>query len=593
MSAPFLSSTPIPSALRGFARAHRAYVALSEEPLFVQARHRAKNRRVALVSGGGSGHEPMHAGFVGQGMLDAAVPGEIFASPHNAQIFAAAHAVAGPDGVLFIVKNYTGDVINFAIAAERLHAAGIPSRTVLVDDDIASDNEDTETGRRGTGATVIVEKILGAAADSGLGLDELADLGQEVADRSRSLAVAARAQTDFHTGKPAFELAEGTLEFGVGIHGERAAASVTRPDFEELVTTMANQILSAVPASQGTDDALLVFVNGLGANTQIELFNVFDRFAEVVAATGETVAETLVGNYVTALDMSGFSVTVTRLKPEWVQWWNAASATPSFPAVAPSGPGGDAGRVGRVNGGDIEVEARELAEPVTAPVGNASTADVDGSAVVAVSADGSAAINRATAIILRFAELVEEEHAELTRLDQIAGDGDFGDNLRGGLRRTRTLIDESGMNGLQAAEAAFLNGVGGSSGPLLGLLFQELTLAHANGVNDGVTSTDTTDATHEVWAKATSAGCAAIQRVGGAQPGDRTVVDVLAPTAEALAQGFAHAATAAREAAQATAEMQARRGRASYVEGRGAGAPDAGAVGISLLFTAAAEVYER
>ncbi len=285
MSAFFVSPTPIISALRGFARAHSDRVALTEDPLFVRSRTQTPERRVGLVSGGGSGHEPMHVGFVGQGMLDAAVPGEVFASPHNAQIFAASRAVAGDDGVLHIVKNYTGDVINFAIAAERLQAAGIPTRTVIVDDDIATDSDETETGRRGTGATVIVEKILGAAADSGLGLDELADLGAEVVARSRSLAVAARAQTDSHTGRPAFDLAEGTLEYGVGIHGERAASSIGREDFDVLVARMVDEVHAAV-AGDPADGDLLVFANGLGATTQIELFNVFDAVTRSLETKG-------------------------------------------------------------------------------------------------------------------------------------------------------------------------------------------------------------------------------------------------------------------------------------------------------------------
>ncbi|MCT1448388.1 dihydroxyacetone kinase subunit DhaK [Brevibacterium casei] len=562
MSAFFVSSTPIISALRGFARAHSDRVALTEDPLFVRSRTRTPERRVGLVSGGGSGHEPMHVGFVGQGMLDAAVPGEVFASPHNAQIFAASRAVAGPDGVLHIVKNYTGDVINFAIAAERLQAAGIPTRTVIVDDDIATDSDETETGRRGTGATVVVEKILGAAADSGLGLDELADLGAEVADRSRSLAVAARAQTDSHTGRPAFDLAEGTLEYGVGIHGERAASSIGREDFDALVARMVDEVHAAV-AGDPADGDLLVFVNGLGATTQIELFNVFDAVTRSLETKGERVTASLVGNYVTALDMTGFSITLTRMQPQWLDWWETATCTAAFPApVADGTPTASIAERGTDQGGADETDA-----------GTLRTRAQDRST------------DLETAVVIRFAELAEEHHGHLTRLDQVTGDGDFGDNLRGGLRHTTRLMEEADAAGFAAAERAFLNGVGGTSGPLLGLLFQELNAGYAKLGDDEHPRT--------VWEQATAAGSAAIRRVGGAEPGDRTVIDVLEPTASALSGGFASAAETAADAAQATAELQARRGRASYVDGRGHGTPDAGAVGISLLFTAAAEVYER
>lgn len=562
MSAFFVSPTPITSALRGFARAHSDRVTLTEDPLFVRSRTRAPERRVGLVSGGGSGHEPMHVGFVGQGMLDAAVPGEVFASPHNAQIFAASRAVAGEDGVLHIVKNYTGDVINFAIAAERLQAAGVPTRTVIVDDDIATDSDETETGRRGTGATVIVEKILGAAADTGLGLDELADLGAEVADRSRSLAVAARAQTDSHTGRPAFDLAEGTLEYGVGIHGERAASSIDREDFDALVARMVDEVHAAVPGDPAAGD-LLVFVNGLGAATQIELFNVFDAVTLALEAKGERVAASLVGNYVAALDMTGFSITLTRMQPQWLTWWESATHTAAFPALAV-----DRTRTAAVADG-----------PHEPGIGDDRGDDTLRTRPEDRSADFE------TAVVIRFAELAEEHHGHLTRLDQVSGDGDFGDNLRGGLRHATRLIEETDAAGFAAAERAFLNGVGGTSGPLLGLLFQELNSGYAKLDGD-------VDQARTVWEQATAAGSAAIRRVGGAEPGDRTVIDVLEPTASAMSGGFASAAETATDAAEATAELQARRGRASYVDGRGHGTPDAGAVGISLLFTAAAEVYE-
>ncbi|MFC9443249.1 MULTISPECIES: dihydroxyacetone kinase subunit DhaK [unclassified Brevibacterium] len=567
MNAFFVSSTPIPSALRGFARAHSDLVALTEDPLFVSSTAQSPTRTVGLVSGGGSGHEPMHVGFVGPGMLDAAVPGEVFASPHNAQIFAASQAVAGPDGVLHIVKNYTGDVINFGIAAERLRAAGIPVATVLVDDDIATDSDDTETGRRGTGATVIVEKILGAAADAGWGLDELADLGAEVVARSRSLAVAARAQTDAHTGRPAFDLPEGTLEYGVGIHGERAATSIPHDGFEALIDRMCRELLAAVPGTPA-DDELLVLVNGLGATTQIELFNVHDALGAALETAGESIAASLVGSYVTALDMTGFSLTVTRLQPSWLDWWNAASRTAAFPTR-----GGDSAHAEAV---PTAAATRSAQEPT-------STAD---SLRQRTAAGGDTDLE--TAVLRRFAELVEEQHAHLTELDQVGGDGDFGDNLRGGLRHATRLVDSSEAAGFAAAEAAFLGGVGGTSGPLLGLLFHELSAGYAE--LDADTHRETAS---DLWKRATAAGCAAIQRVGGAETGDRTVVDVLHPTASAFGKGFASAAQTAAEAAQATADMQARRGRASYVDGRGAGTPDAGAVGISLLFSAAAEVYEK
>ncbi len=262
-------------------------------------------------------------------MLDAAAPGRVFASPHNRQIYEASKAVAGPAGVLHVVKNYTGDRINFGIAAERLRADGIPVARVLVDDDLATESEETATGRRGTGATVIVEKLLGAAADAGAGLDELAELGARVAAASRSVAVAGRAQTSPARGGEAFPLPAGTLEYGVGIHGERAATTVEHPGFEQLVDRMTHQVADALPA---TARSVLLLVNGLGATTLLELYAVHARVSRLLGERGLDVAGRLVGSYVPALDMSGFSLTLTALDDDWAAHWHAPARTVAFPA---------------------------------------------------------------------------------------------------------------------------------------------------------------------------------------------------------------------------------------------------------------------
>ncbi|MET8868585.1 dihydroxyacetone kinase subunit DhaK [Nonomuraea sp. NPDC004580] len=331
MSAPFLpAGDPVAPALRGFARAHAHLVELREDPVHLRARERDPRRVVGLVAGGGSGHEPMHAGFLGRGMLDAVAPGQVFASPHNRQVLHASLAAAGPEGVVHVVKNYTGDRINFGIAAERLRHEGVRVGRVLVDDDLATDDTDSATGRRGTGATVVVEKLLGAAADEGRGLDELTALGNAVAAASRSLAVASRAQTSFHTGEPAFDLAAGELEYGVGIHGERAATTIDRPPLPDLVVRMIDELLTGLPPGPGE---LLVLVNGMGATTQLELYGIFDQAAAVLEERGLRVAESLVGTYVPALDMAGFSLTLTRLRDGWRTWWRAPARTPAFPVL--------------------------------------------------------------------------------------------------------------------------------------------------------------------------------------------------------------------------------------------------------------------
>uniref|UniRef100_A0AAU3GPJ5 Dihydroxyacetone kinase subunit DhaK n=1 Tax=Streptomyces sp. NBC_01401 TaxID=2903854 RepID=A0AAU3GPJ5_9ACTN len=317
-------------ALNGLVLSHPGLLRLNEEPLYVAARERHPARRVGLVSGGGSGHEPLHTGFVGSGMLDAAVPGRVFASPHNRQVFEASRDAAGEGGVLHIVKNYTGDRINFGIAAERLRAEGIPVRRVLVDDDLATESDETATGRRGTGATVLVEKLLGGAADTGLGLDELAALGAEFAAASRSVAVASRAQTAFSRGGEAFQLPDGTLEYGVGIHGERAVSTLEHPGFEPLVDRMTGQLLDALPHTTGS---VLLLVNGLGATTLLELHAIHSRVTALLESRGLDVAGRLVGTFVPALDMSGFSLTLTALRDDWHAHWHAPARTPAFPVT--------------------------------------------------------------------------------------------------------------------------------------------------------------------------------------------------------------------------------------------------------------------
>jgi dihydroxyacetone kinase len=326
MARAFLSDRhdAVDRALAGFVAAHPDLVELSDDPVFVRAKDRDPRRRVGLVSGGGSGHEPMHVGLVGRGMLDAAVPGKIFASPHNRQVYRASQAVAGDGGVLHIVKNYTGDRINFGIAAERLAGDGIEVARVLVDDDLATDSADTGTGRRGTGATIIVEKLLGAAADEGMDLPSLAGLGRRIVAHSRSIAVASAAQTSPGTGKPAFEIPEGELEYGVGIHGERASRTIARPALDELIETMVGDLITACPAG----DRVLVLLNGLGGTTSLELHHVFAGVADALQRRQRTVVGSLVGTYIPALDMHGFSVTITVIDdPDWLRWWVAPAWT--------------------------------------------------------------------------------------------------------------------------------------------------------------------------------------------------------------------------------------------------------------------------
>ncbi len=317
------------SALRGFARSHRRSVVLHEDPVYLTATRSHPGRRVGIVSGGGSGHEPLHAGFLGPGLLDAAVPGQVFASPHNRQVYEASRAVAREAGVLHIVKNYTGDRINFGIAAERLAADGIPVARVLVDDDVATESEHTATGRRGTAATVLVEKIVGAAADRGDDLDQLAEIGGAVAAHSRSVAVASEFLTSVHTGQRLFDLPDGQIEYGVGIHGERAATTIPFDSLDALVTRMLDDIARSLGGLSGKD--VLLLVNGLGSATPLELYAVADAALNRLDHLGASVADTRAATLVSALDMRGFSLTVLDLAgDDWLDLWHADATAPGW-----------------------------------------------------------------------------------------------------------------------------------------------------------------------------------------------------------------------------------------------------------------------
>ncbi|MEY9894982.1 dihydroxyacetone kinase-like protein [Catenulispora sp. MAP5-51] len=284
--------------------------------------------KVALISGGGSGHEPLHGGFVGAGMLHAACPGEVFTSPVPDQMVAAAQAVNGGAGVVFIVKNYTGDVMNFQMAAELAADDGIEVATVLVDDDVAVKDSTWTAGRRGTGATVFVEKIAGAFAEQGAGLGEVAELGRRVNAASRSFAVALTACTTPAAGKPGFELAEDEMEVGVGIHGEPGRSREKLEPASAIVARSLDAIFADQPLAAG--DETIVMVNGLGGTPLIELYVAYAEVAKYFAERGVRIARNLVGNYITSLDMAGVSLTVCKADEQMLALWDAPVNTPAL-----------------------------------------------------------------------------------------------------------------------------------------------------------------------------------------------------------------------------------------------------------------------
>ncbi|MEU9013348.1 dihydroxyacetone kinase subunit DhaK [Streptomyces sp. NPDC048479] len=325
-----LINTPeavLDEALAGIAAAHSALAVDAENKVIARAGG-TKPGKVALISGGGSGHEPLHGGFVGRGMLDAACPGEVFTSPVPGQMLAAAQAVDGGAGVVFIVKNYTGDVLNFQMAAELASEEGITVETVLVDDDVAVQDSTWTAGRRGTGATVFVEKIAGALAEQGADLAAVAEMAKRVNGASRSFAVALSACTTPASGKPGFDLPEDEIEVGVGIHGEPGRSREKHRPVKDIVATALDAILADQPLAAG--DETIVMVNGLGGTPLIELYVVFNEVATALADKGIVIARNLVGNYITSLDMAGVSLTLCKADADMLSLWDAPVNTPAL-----------------------------------------------------------------------------------------------------------------------------------------------------------------------------------------------------------------------------------------------------------------------
>ncbi|WP_066038917.1 dihydroxyacetone kinase subunit DhaK [Herbiconiux solani] len=309
----------------GFEAAHGDIVRVSHDPIFIVRKDAPVSGKVGIVSGGGSGHEPLHGGFVGFGMLDAAVPGPVFTSPTPDPILAATKAVDGGAGVLHIVKNYTGDVLNFETAADLASAEDIEVRTVIVDDDVAVKDSLYTAGRRGVAGTVLVEKIAGAAAERGDDLEAVAAVATKVNSRVRTMGVALTPCVVPHAGEPSFTLADDEIEIGIGIHGEPGRERIKLEPADAIVDRLLGPILEDLPFTSG--DKVLLLVNGMGGTPQVELYIVFRHAAQVLADRGIEVTRSLVGNFVTSLEMQGASISVLQLDDELTELWDAPVQT--------------------------------------------------------------------------------------------------------------------------------------------------------------------------------------------------------------------------------------------------------------------------
>ncbi|TVR70134.1 MAG: dihydroxyacetone kinase subunit DhaK [Spirochaetaceae bacterium] len=314
--------------LRGMEAAHGDILRVSYEPAYIVRADAPVRGKVGVLSGGGSGHEPMHGGYVGPGMLGAACPGAIFTSPTPDQIEEATRALDGGAGVIYLVKNYTGDVLNFESAAELCVSAGIPVETVIIDDDVAVQDSSFTAGRRGVGATVLIEKIVGAAAERGMGLAEVTGLARTLNEEARSMGVALSSCTVPEAGKPTFDLGADEIELGIGIHGEPGRERRTIRPARELVEYMSEAIFSDLPFHRG--DSIIVLLNGMGGTPLIELYLLYGELERVARTRGLHIRRRLVGNYITSLEMQGFSMTALRSDDRILGLWDDPVHTASI-----------------------------------------------------------------------------------------------------------------------------------------------------------------------------------------------------------------------------------------------------------------------
>lgn len=549
----------------GYVKSYPALIRKVGDDVVVRT-HR-KRGKVTLVSGGGMGHEPAHLGYVGTGMLDAAVGGAIYTSPAVDRISAGIEAVA-PDatGVLLVVKNYTGDVINFRLAEEAAREEGVACDHVVVNDDVAVGTPTQREQRRGVAGTVFVHKCAGAAAEAGEPLAEVKRVAEKVIDNVRTMGVAIAPCTVPAAGKPGFTLADDEMEMGVGIHGEPGI----RREKMEPVDAMVDEILDHVLADiDYAGHEVAVLVNGAGGTPDYELALVANHVHDVLSARHVGVWHTYMGNYLTSLEMRGFSVSLLRLDDELKDLLSAPADTPAW-------------QQGEAN----------LAEDA-APEEDAAPKQVAASEASNVpAAEATGATKAVIDVISAVADAMGAHKDELTELDQPIGDSDHGINMARGFSAARALLPslagEAPAAVLKKVGSTLVSKVGGSSGPLYGTLFRKVGVALKG--DDSLASDENTV---RCLAAGLSKAFVGIEDLGGAKPGDKTMLDAIQPAMEALehargedaplVEALAQAADAAEAGAEATVPLQARKGRASYLGERSVGHKDPGAASFALL----------
>jgi triose/dihydroxyacetone kinase / FAD-AMP lyase (cyclizing) len=522
-----------------------------------------RDEQVAIISGGGSGHEPAHAGYVGSGMLSAAVAGEIFTSPSSDSVFAAIKAVSGKPGALLVVKNYTGDRLNFGVAAEMARAEGIPVETVTVNDDVALKGTEQATGARGLAGTVLIHKLVGAAASEGKSLGDLAAIGRAAIQSLATMGLSFSAGTSPAVGKPSFELGEDEMELGLGIHGEPGVKRTQLKSADELTETLLEKILKH--GKFGDEKRVAVMVNNLGATTEMELAIVAHHAVPRLASKGYIVERIYAGTFLSSLDMAGISISVLDINDEWLRWLDAPTTAPAWPNVLKRSPGRPEARI-----------ATGIDSKVSRSVGDDAQTDAG---------------RRVTRTIEAACKALIDAEEELTEMDRVAGDGDLGASMRRAAVAVQNIVGSLPLSNvselLRTLGDVLRREMGGTSGPLYGVLFLRCGNVLENSRATGLAR----------WVEALDQGCKAISDLGGAKPGDRTMLDALAPFVNSLKDAGGELSRekllagveAAEHGAEATAQMKPRLGRSTYLGDRVLGHPDPGAKAVAIWLRAASE----
>lgn len=530
--------------------------------------------KVAVVVGGGSGHYPAFCGVVGPGFADGAVVGNIFTSPSAQQAASVARAAHGDSGVLLITGNYAGDVMNFGLAVQQLRADGIDARYVAVTDDIASAPTEEATKRRGIAGDFTVFRCAGAAAEEGADLDEVERIALSANAATRTLGVAFDGCTLPGAQRPLFSVAPGTMDLGLGIHGEPGVSTSTMPAAADLAAQLVAGVLAEKPADAG--DRVAVILNGLGRTKYEELFVLWSTVSRLLADSGHTVVHPEVGELVTSLDMAGCSLTVMWLDDELERLWTSPTDTPAY-------------RKGRVVNGDSATRRTTAVE--TRPIAAVRMSHTDSQSQLCGAAIASA--------VGRIAARMVDAEAELGRIDAVAGDGDHGRGMVKGTGAAAHAAASTAAAGggaaavLRGAGEAWAAQAGGTSGVLWGAA---LTAAADRLGNWGMPDTAAVTA-------ALRAGHDALVQLGGAQPGDKTMLDALAPFVAAVESAVTDgkdwrtawltSAEVADKAAAATADMRPKTGRARPLADRSVGTPDAGAISLTMCIHTVCDLLEE